>query len=102
MQTDTIDPEIQKIVDEFERQLKGKEADVAALKRNTDAIVSAGESEIELLTRGLDLKFDAEEINEEEYLAAFHKEKENILKNTTEKMDALVAKYEKIYSDLSI
>jgi len=46
----------------------------------------------------LEKEFNENEISEEEYLVQFRQEKESILKRTKEKFDALLVKYEKIYS----
>jgi len=97
-----IDPEVQKLIDEFVEQVEKKEGELTSSKRDIDVIIAKAENELESVTTGLDAKFNTNEISEEEYLVEFRKEKANILKNTKEKLDSLLAKYQKIYSDLGL
>ena len=97
-----IDPEVQKLIDEFVEQVEKKEGELTSSKRDIDAIISNADSELSQVTANLEAKFNTNEISEEEYLVEFRKEKANILKNTKEKLDSLLAKYQKIYSDLGL
>ncbi len=93
-----IDSELQNLIDEYVKQVESKEDDLLGLRRNIDGIISASKQELKSATAGLDKKFNAHEISEEEYLAQFRAEKENILKKAKEKFDSLLKSYEKVYS----
>ncbi len=93
-----IDPELQNLIDEYVKQIESKEDDLIGLKRNIDGIISVSKRELDSTTTSLEKKFNTNEISEEEYLTKFRAEKENILNNTKEKLDALLVKYEKIYT----
>ena len=93
-----IDAELQNLIDEYIKQVEAKEDDLVGLKRNIDGIISVSKRELENAVSDLDKNFDANKINEEEYLVKLRAEKKNILDKAKSKMDALVASYEKIYS----
>jgi len=87
-----IDSELQNLIDEYVKQVESKEGDLIGLKNNIDEIISLAQTELKKLMTGLDVKFDANEISEEEYLAKLRAEKENILKRTKEKLGSLLTK----------
>ncbi len=98
----TIDPEIQKLIDDFTEQIAKKDPEIASSQRSIDFILSGAETELEKIEAELEVRFEANKVSEEEYLNALRTEKEKILLNTQEKLDALVAKYEKIHKDLDM
>lgn len=97
-----IEPAVQKLIDEFVEQIEKKEGELTASKRDIDTITSSANDEMEDAIMDLEMKFEANEISEEEFLTGFRKTKENILKMTKEKLNTLSAKYEKIYSNLGL
>ena len=85
-----IDSELQNLIDEYIKQVESKEGDLVGLKNNIDGIISITQIEFKKVIADLDVKFDANEISEEEYLAKLRVEKENILKKTKDKLNSLV------------
>ena len=96
-----IDVELQNLIDEYVKQVEAKEDDLLGLKSNIDGIILTSKNEMGKVTTSLDKAFNANKISEEEYLTKFRAEKENILKRTKEKLDALLVKYERIYSTVN-
>ena len=85
-----MDPEIQNLIDEYIKQVEDKEGDLLAFQAKIDGIISDSKKELATTTADLDAKFDENKISEEEYLKMFREKKENILKETKEKLDSLV------------
>lgn len=97
-----IDAELQNLINEYVKQIESKEEDLVGLKRNIDGITSVAKQELKQAISELDKKFDANEISEEEYLVKLRAEKEKILNQTKEKLDAFLVQYEKIHSALDL
>jgi len=93
-----IDPELQKLIEEYVKQVESKEDDLVGLKRNIDGIISASKQELKNATTSLDKAFNDNKISEAEYLAKFRAEKEGILNKTKEKFNSLLVQYQKIYN----
>ena len=94
-----INAELQNIIDEYFKKVEDKQDDILGLKRNIDSIISLSKQELGKVTKTLDKDFDENKISEEEYLIKFREEKEIIVKNTIIKLDSLVLKYDKMYSE---
>ena len=89
-----IDSELQNLIDEYIKQVESKEDDLVGLKTNIDDIISLAQTELKKMIASLDIKFNANEISEEGYLAKLRAEKENILKRTKDKLNSLVKSLE--------
>jgi len=89
-----IDQEIKNLIDEYVKQVENKEDDLVGLKRNIDGITSMAKADLKNVISGLDLKFDANEISEEEYLSKLRMGKESILEKTREKLNSLTKSLE--------
>jgi hypothetical protein len=87
-----IDSELQNLIDEYIKQVESKEGDLVGLKNNIDGIISITQIEFKKVIADLDVKFDANEISEEEYLAKLRAGKKSILEKTKEKLDSLLTK----------
>ncbi len=85
-----MDEEIQKIVQEYVKQIESKEADLVFLQREIDKVIFLAQKKVKDVMVELDAKFDENSISEEEYLSLLRAEKEKILLNTKESLDKLV------------
>jgi hypothetical protein len=94
-----IDQEIKNLIEEYVKKIEDKEEELTLFKKEIDSIISESKKELQQVTTDLEVKFNANEINEEEYLISFRKSKEDILKRAKEKMDVLIAECEKKYSN---
>jgi len=90
-----MDEEIKKLIDDYVKQIEAKEADLTLLKNKIDEIVYNARTEMNSVSENLDLKFESNEISEEEYLNLLRKEKATILQKTEEKLNSLVGEIEK-------
>ena len=90
-----MDEEFKKLIDDYVKQIEDKETDLTLLKNKIDEIVYGARTEMSSVSEKLDLKFDSNEINEEEYLNLLRKEKATILQKTEEKLNSLVHDIEK-------
>ena len=94
-----MDEEIKKLIDDYVKQIEDKEADLTLLKKRIDEIVYASRTEVSGVLENLDLKFESNEISEEEYVSLLRKEKAVILQRTEEKLNSLVGEIEKTSID---
>lgn len=85
-----MDEEIKNLIEEYVRQIENNEADISSLKTGIDEIVYSAKKEMGSALAGLDEKFDAGSITEEEYMDMARKEKAVILEKTKEKLDTAV------------
>jgi len=90
-----MDEEFKKLIDDYVKQIEDKETDLTLLKNKIDEIVHGARTEMGSVSGNLDLKFESNEISEEEYLNLLRKEKATILQKTEEKLSSLVGEIEK-------
>ena len=97
-----MDVEIKNLIEEYVKKIENKEEELTLFKKEIEKIISESKKELQQVTIDLDVKFNANDISEEEYLASFRQSKENILKSTKEKMDSLIAECEKKYGNQTV
>ncbi len=82
--------EIKKLIAEYVKKLEDKEGELTAFKKEIEAIISTSKEDLAKATTDLDLRFNNNEISEDEYLSLFRDQKQSILLATKGKLDALV------------
>lgn len=87
-----IDTELQNLIDEYVKKIEGKEEELTSFNQEIEKIISDSKKELVKTTKDLDIKFDANNISEEEYLSLFRKGKAEILEKTKEKLNSLLTK----------
>ncbi len=85
-----IDTELQNLINEYVKQIESKEKDLTSFNQEIEKIIADAKKELKLMTTDLDVKFDASNFSEEEYLTLFRKDKAEILEKTKEKLNSLV------------
>jgi len=91
-----MDDEIKKLIEDYVRQIESKEADFVFLQKEIDAIIFNTEQKVKTVQAALDVKFDMNDIHEEEYLKLFREAKERILQETNTELSALTQEIEVI------
>ena len=86
-----MDEEIKNLIDVYTKQIEERGDNLLLFRSKIDVILINSSNEFEQLQVGLDKKFEDENLSEEKYLTLFREGKENILKQTKEKLDTLVA-----------
>ena len=94
-----MDEEIKNLIEEYVKKIEDKEEELTLFKNEIDSIILESKKELQKVTSELDVKFNSNNISEEEYLGLFRKNKEDILKSAKEKMNALIVECEKKYSN---
>lgn len=90
-----MDEEIKNLIEEYVKKIEDKEEELTSFKKEIDLIIFESKKELQKVTSELDVKFNSNNISEEEYLGLFRKNKEDILKSAKEKMNALIQSLEK-------
>lgn len=85
-----IDKEIKNLIAEYIKKVEDKEEILTLFKNNIDKIISDSKKRLKQITSDLDIKFEANNISEEEYLNLFRKSKIEILNKTKEELNSLI------------
>ena len=91
-----MDEEIKNLIDEYVKQIEGKETDLVLLKRKIDEIIFHAQTGMKAALADLDARFDENKITEQEYLKLMREQKSTILQKIKEKLDLLVQSTEGI------
>lgn len=85
-----MDTDLQKLVDDFIKEINTYEGELASFKNNVDGILSETKNKANRLVAALDKKFDEESMSEEDYLRLLKEKKKEILDETKTNLDLLL------------
>lgn len=86
-----MEQELKQVIDEYIRAIEANESQLVHVKAKIDVYVARAEQELQGYISALDVKFDANEVTEEEFLAQVRSRKAEILADTKTKLNDLVA-----------